>query len=91
MTHITLNLNQMGYCRVLFVLDDGTEIEGIDKTSKILHLFPFGIIEKTKPLFYDAMNKTEGWNSSIFRVYQNGKTETELNIPPDIPFNLDLT
>ncbi len=78
----------MGSCRAIFVLSNGTEIEGKDKINKVLDLFPLGIIEKTRPLFYDAMNKTEGSNTSIFRVYQDGKTETVLNIPQDVPFNL---
>ena len=83
-------IKTMGYCKLIFVLDNGTEIEGKEPINKHLRLFPDGILETVKPIYFEGMSKAINWNQSVVRVYQNGKIDPVFNIPPDVPFNMDL-
>jgi hypothetical protein len=74
-------------CQLIFILDDGTELIGKEDVHKHIHLFPAGIEERIRPIYFDTMNKTENWNKSIFRVYQDGTYKIDLNLPPDTPLN----
>lgn len=77
----------MGNFKLIFVLNDGTEITGKQKIDEKLDLFPAGILKKVKPICFEAAKQAEGWNYSIVRVYQSGKVEKELNLPQAEPFN----
>jgi hypothetical protein len=77
----------MSRYNLIFVLNDGTELTGRNKINEHLDLFPSGILEKAKPICFDAAKKSDDWNHSDVRVYQNGKIETKYNIPSEPPFN----
>ena len=74
------------YCDVIFLLDNGTELKGKKKIEKHLDSFPTDILEKIKPVFFDTLSKTKGWNRSVIRVKQNGKYEIKMNIKDDLLF-----
>ena len=76
-------------CIIVFVLDDGTRFIGDKQIKENLKFFPDGILDTMKPIFFKTLFATDNWNKSVITVYQNGKHDIELNIPPDVPFSLD--
>lgn len=77
----------MGYCKVIFVLNDGTKLEDKDEIEKYIHLFPKGIKENIFPKFVEALNKAKNWDGSILYVYQDGKTSTVYDVLSEKPFD----
>ena len=76
-------------CRIVFVLENGTKLEGNKKIKEHLDFFLDDILEKMKPVFFKTLAETTGWNVSIITVYQDGKFKVDKNTPPDVPFSLD--
>ena len=80
----------MGHCDLIFVMNDGTELVGKKNIDTQLHLFPDGILEKVRPIFFEAKQKAKNWNYSEVRVYQDGRIVPTYDISSESSYNEDF-
>ncbi|HBS89129.1 MAG TPA: hypothetical protein DEA97_21460 [Bacteroidales bacterium] len=68
-------------CDIIFVLVDGTEIQGKEEIEQIKLKFPINILNTIRPLFIELSSKKDDSKRSEIRVYQNGSIDLKDDLP----------